>query len=483
MVESFLSFCAEVCGCDSIDGGRAKLVAVKRDPLNVAQPRTSAQKQKECTMSLLERAQAAQDSTQEVATSNFSKLRAGVQEILPAEKLARLSEAGLQRAKSEVTRACARVFEDPVWGGVSPAQRKELIEQILDSLFGFGPIEDLLADESITEVMVNGPAHVFYERAGKLYESKLTFTSEDQLRALIDRILGPLGRRVDEQCPMANARLPQGHRVHVIMPPISLCGPVLTIRKFSTHVFHLSDLERMGSFDSPVSTFLTWAVRLRKNIAVSGGTGSGKTTLLNAMSCEIPPDERIVTIEDSAELRFFEHPHVVSLEARPQNTEGRGLVTIRDLVINALRMRPDRIVVGECRGAEAADMLQAMSTGHDGSLTTLHANSPAEVVQRLTTMVRYSADLPVDVVETNIACALDLIVQVARAPTGARYVSELALLEYSASERKCEFRCLYSKGPLDESGVWHEVPDWISNVVSFGIASAQEVREWASKCS
>ena len=433
-------------------------------------------------MSLLERVEIAQGEVARAQTSNFSKLRAGVQEILPADKLARLSEMGIQRAKSEVQRACVRVFEDPVWGSVSAAQKRDLTEQIIDSLFGFGPLEDLLTDESITEVMVNGPEHVFYERDGKLYESNLTFSSEEQLRALIDRILGPLGRRVDEQCPMANARLPQGHRVHVIMPPISLIGPVVTIRKFSTHAFHMQDLERMGSFGPDVSTFLNWAVRLRKNIAVSGGTGSGKTTLLNAMSCEIPEYERIVTIEDSAELRFFEHPHVVSLEARPQNTEGRGLVTIRDLVINALRMRPDRIVVGECRGAEAADMLQAMSTGHDGSLTTLHANSPKEVVQRLTTMVRYSADLPVDVVETNIASALDLIVQVARAPTGARYLSEIATLGFDSRARKCEFVRLYSRGPLDCAGVWHEVPEWTHDVFSFGVASEAEVREWMRKC-
>ncbi len=409
-------------------------------------------------MSLLERVEIAQGCSKKTRASSFSKLRAGVQEILPAEKLARLSEAGIKRAKSEVYRACARVFENPEWGGVSAAQRRVLTEQIIDSLFGFGPLEDLLEDESVTEIMVNGANSVFFERDGKLFASDLTFSSDEQLRALIDRILGPCGRRVDEQCPMANARLSQGHRVHVIMPPLSLCGPVLTIRKFSSQVFRLGDLGRMGSFDESVSVFLRWAVRLRKNIAVSGGTGSGKTTLLNAMSCEIPADERIVTIEDSAELRFFEHPHVVSLEARPQNTEGLGLVTIRDLVINALRMRPDRIVVGECRGAEAMDMLQAMSTGHDGSLTTLHANSPVEVVQRLTTMVRYSADLPVDVVEINIASAIDLIVQVARSPTGLRYLSELTLLGYDVESRCCTFTQIYSKGVFDARGVWHVLP-------------------------
>ena len=250
-------------------------------------------------------------------------------------------------------------------------QRSYLVERLIDALFGYGVIEDMINDESITEIIANGPDKVFFEREGKLVESDRKFASTSELRALIDRILGPIGRRIDEASPMVNARLPQGHRVNVVVPPIALDGPYVTIRKFTTHVITLEEMLESGSIDQGLLSFLAWAVRMRKSIAVSGGTGSGKTTLLNALSCVIPHEERIVTIEDSAELRFFNHPNVARMEARPMNAEGTGEVTIRDLVINALRMRPDRIVVGECRGAEALDMLTAMNTGHDGSLTIL----------------------------------------------------------------------------------------------------------------
>lgn len=283
---------------------------------------------------------------------------------------------------------------------------------------------------------------------------------------------------------MVNARLPEGHRVHVIIPPLALDGPAMTVRKFAKRVMTLGDMVAAGSFDETMETFLTWAVRCRKSIAVSGGTGSGKTTLLNALSCELSPSERIITIEDSAELRFLEHPHVVRLEARPRNAEGAGEVTIRDLVINALRMRPDRIVVGECRGAEALDMLQAMNTGHDGSLTTLHANSPADVVSRLTTMVRYAVDLPVDVVESNVASAFEVVVQTARALDGSRFVSDVAELVYDGEKRCCSVRTLFVRGLAERSGRWVAFPSWIDEVSKVGVAECEEVQRWKhSLCS
>lgn len=431
-------------------------------------------------MSLKERVASVQGATREARGEDLTiiGLRAKVQELLPSEELARLTASNPGRARSEVRRACQKVFSEPQWVNVDEHTRLCLVGELLDSLFGFGPLEGLLADEEVTEIMVNGPNSVFFEKEGRLYPSGQAFASEDQLRALIDRILGPLGRRVDESSPMVNARLPQGHRVNVVMPPLSLVGPVVTIRKFSASVFELDDLMRKGTFGEDVARFLSWAVRARKNIAVSGGTGSGKTTLLNALSCEIDPGERIVTIEDSAELRFLKHPHVVSLEARPENAEGKGLVTIRDLVINALRMRPDRIVVGECRGAEALDMLQAMNTGHDGSLTTLHANAPEEVVSRLTTMVRYCADLPVDVVEANIATALDLIVQTSRAPNGSRFLSEISEISYNPRKRRCECSSLYRRLPHEPAGRWIAEPRWIGELPLLGVAPAEEVERW-----
>ncbi len=251
---------------------------------------------------------------------------------------------------------------------------------------------------------------------------------------------------------MVNARLGSGHRVHAIISPLSLDGTILTIRKFAEHVITLEEMTTMNSLDEKLLKFLTWAVLMRKNIAVSGGTGSGKTTLLNALSCKISHRERVITIEDSAELRFLEHPHVIRLEARPRNAEGTGEVTIRDLVINALRMRPDRIVVGECRGAEALDMLQAMNTGHDGSLTTLHANSPKETISRLTTMVRYAAELPVDVIENYIASAIDLVVQTSRGVDGSRYISDVVAFNFNEDNKKCEVQQLFYRGPFDRSG-------------------------------
>ncbi|MDO4501803.1 MAG: CpaF family protein [Coriobacteriia bacterium] len=413
-----------------------------------------------------------------------AELRQQVQELVPVDQIARLVAENPERARNELRRACDQVMDAGSWVMV-PAERKRLlIQAFIDEVFGYGPIEDLLDDPTVTEVMVNGPSRIFFERDGMLYAYERAFQDEAQLRALIDRILGPLGRRIDEASPMVNTRLPQGHRVNAIIPPLSLVGPVLTIRKFTERVLTLDQMTEQGSMDEAVRQLLVWMVRLRKNVAVSGGTGSGKTTLLNALSCQISADERIVTIEDSAELRFLEHPHVVRLEARPASAEGTGQVTIRDLVINALRMRPDRIVVGECRGAEALDMLQAMNTGHDGSLTTLHANAPQEVVTRLSTMVRYAVDLPVDVVEANIASAIDVVVQTARARDGRRYVSQISELEFDRGRRRCECRTLYARDLLRDESRWERMPAWIDDVADWGVAAREEVESWkrTAKC-
>lgn len=415
--------------------------------------------------------------------SLLDRLRTQIQEGLPVDRLARLSKENPAYARNEVRSACCRVFERADWSHVTPAIRQELIEKLLDSIFGFGVLEELLVDESITEVIVNGPQQIFFERDGALHKTSLAFESESELRTLIDRIVGPLGRRIDEASPMVNARMPQGYRVNVVIPPIALDGPYLTIRKFSEHVITLDEMQESGSIDPLVRQFLIWAVRMRKSIAVCGGTGSGKTTLLNALSQVIDPTERIVTIEDSAELRFFDHPDVARLEARPNNTEGTGQITIRELVINALRMRPDRIIVGECRGAEALDMLQAMNTGHDGSLTTLHANSPEDSIGRLTTMVRYEADLPVDVIEANIATAIHLVVQTQRGLDGSRRVSQLVTFFYDTQKGRCRTVNIYERS-LDESmGRWLHVPDWVDELSVRSIASAEEVSLWKQACS
>lgn len=411
--------------------------------------------------------------------ADLDALRSAVQAVLSADDIAAIFAVNPERARNEVRTACRQVYEAGAWGAVDARERERLAERLVDEIFGFGPLEALLQDATVTEIMVNGPFSIYYEQGGVLKRSGQAFSDAAQLRALIDRILGPLGRRIDEASPMVDARLPQGHRVHAIIPPLALDGPILTIRKFAERVMTLGEMERLGSMPESVRLFLRWAVVARKGIAVSGGTGSGKTTLLNALSCEIPKSERIITIEDSAELRFLEHPHVVRLEARPRNAEGRGQVTIRDLVANALRMRPDRIVVGECRGAEALDMLQAMNTGHDGSLTTLHANSPEEAVSRLTMLVRFGADLPVDVIEENIAHALDVVVQVERCANGARRVASAAELEFDAERRRCVARTVFERDRRSGHVVWRRVPAWLRQMGSSGRgADAKEVREW-----
>jgi len=302
------------------------------------------------------------------------------------------------------------------------AERVRMLEQITDEILGLGPLEPLLRDETITEVMVNGPQQVYIERDGRLELTNVTFQNDEHVMKIIQRIIAPIGRRVDESSPMVDARLADGSRVNAIIPPLSLVGPVITIRKFSATPFTVDDLIRFGTATPEMFEFLEACVRARLNIFVSGGTGSGKTTMLNILSSFIPDDERIVTIEDAAELQLRQE-HVVTLEARPSNIEGKGAIPIRELVRNALRMRPDRIVVGECRSAEALDMLQAMNTGHDGSMSTGHANTPRDMLSRLETMVLMAGmDLPLRAIREQISSAVDLIVHQNRLKDGSRKI-------------------------------------------------------------
>jgi pilus assembly protein CpaF len=305
---------------------------------------------------------------------------------------------------------------------------RRLAKEVLDEAIGLGPLEDLLDDSSVTEIMVNAHDQIFIERAGQIERSPICFTSDRAVLSAIERIVTPLGRRIDESSPMVDARLKDGSRVNAIIPPVALRGPSISIRKFAKRKLEGRDLIKFGSLSEPMLEFLTVAVRERRNIVVTGGTGSGKTTLLNILSNFIPDADRVVTIEDAAELKLVQ-PNLVALEARPPNMEGKGHISIRDLVRNALRMRPDRIVVGECRGGEALDMLQAMNTGHEGSLTTAHANNPREALSRLEVMVMMAGmELPMTVVREQIASAVDLIVHQKRFPCGSRKVSHITEL-------------------------------------------------------
>ena len=297
-----------------------------------------------------------------------------------------------------------------------------MLEQITDEILGLGPLEPLLRDETLTEVMVNGPQQVYIEREGKLELTNVTFQNDEHVMKIIQRIIAPIGRRVDESSPMVDARLADGSRVNAIIPPLSLVGPVITIRKFSATPYTVDDLVRFGTATPEMFEFLEACVKARLNIFVAGGTGSGKTTMLNILSSFIPDDERIVTVEDAAELQLRQE-HVITLEARPSNIEGKGAIPIRELVRNSLRMRPDRIVVGECRSGEALDMLQAMNTGHDGSMSTGHANTPRDMLSRLETMVLMAGmDLPLRAIREQISSAVDLIVHQNRLKDGTRKI-------------------------------------------------------------
>ena len=318
--------------------------------------------------------------------------------------------------------------------GLSREDRDRVAAEIADDILGHGPLERLLADDTVTEIMVNGAHDVWVERQGRLYETTVRFADESHLRRIINKMVAQVGRRIDESSPMVDARLPDGSRVNAVIPPLSLSGPLVTIRKFSKRRLDLTDMIRLGTLTTETSEFLQRCVLAKLNVLVSGGTGTGKTTLLNALSSAIPDADRIVTIEDAAELRLNQR-HVLRLEARPKNIEGEGEIAIRELVRNSLRMRPDRIIVGEVRGAEALDMLQAMNTGHDGSLCTVHANSTRDALSRVETMVLMAGfDLPMRAIRQQVASAIDLIIHLERVEDGSRRVTTITEVQRMESD-------------------------------------------------
>ncbi|MFP5316922.1 MAG: CpaF family protein [Acidimicrobiia bacterium] len=356
----------------------------------------------------------------------LADLKQRAQESLYARLGARLFRPGM--SESELQRLVVGELESVLQADrapLSPAERQRLVDDISEDVLGYGPLERFLVDPEVTEIMVNGTRPIYVERAGRLYATGTRFRFDDQLRRVIERIVGNVGRRVDESSPMVDARLPDGSRVNAVLPPLAVDGPSLTIRKFSREAYRTEDLVRLRTLTPQVAELLALCVVGKLNVLISGGTGTGKTTLLNVLSSFIPEEERIVSIEDAVELRLHQD-HVVRLESRPPNIEERGEVTIRDLVRNALRMRPDRILVGEVRGAEALDMLQAMNTGHEGSLSTLHANSPRDALARLETMVLMAGiELPSRAIREQIASAVDLVVQIGRFRDGTRRVTHL----------------------------------------------------------
>ena len=405
-----------------------------------------------------------------------------VMERMGFSEVARIAaEPDAARSREELRPAVEAVLNAREGEALEPLEREEVVAEVLDDIVGLGPLQALIEDDSVSEIMVNGSGSAFYERCGTLHALGALFENDEQIRILIDRIISPLGRRVDERSPIVNARLKLGYRVNAVIPPVALDGPVLTIRKFSDRISSLKELVDLGSLPGWYAGLLSCAVSLRQDLAVAGGTGSGKTTLLNALSCEIPIGERIVTIEDSAELKFSRHPHVVRLEARQASIEGEGAVSIRDLVTNALRMRPDRIVVGEVRGAECIDMLQAMNTGHDGSLTTLHAGTEEEAIVRLTLLARYGINLPSELIEEQIAMALDGIVMSERRADGRRFVSSYSGVRRAAGggvelERYVSFDSATATWSLETE------PPFIAEALRAGRLTTEEVEEWRRSC-
>lgn len=338
--------------------------------------------------------------------------------------LSRVRDLSSDNMRRDIRRAVEHLCdtENPL---LNRMDRERLIEEILDETLGFGPLEPLLKDPTVSEIMVNGPRKIYVERRGKIEKSEVVFRDNDHLLQIIDRIVSKVGRRVDETSPLCDARLPDGSRVNAVIPPIALDGASLSIRRFGTNPLKLEDLLNYKAFTPEMAMLLEGAIKARLNVLISGGTGSGKTTLLNTLSAFIPGDERLVTIEDAAELQL-QQDHVVRLETRPPNIEGKGAIHTRDLVKNALRMRPDRIIVGECRGGEALDMLQAMNTGHAGSMTTLHSNSPRDALSRLETMVLMAgADLPIKAMRQQMASAVDMIIQINRLQGGPRKMTSI----------------------------------------------------------
>ena len=402
---------------------------------------------------------AAQDEAQDLADErSYQAVKHRIHqrimdEMTPAEQVVLSSiHQDPRKVESIIDAYCKRALDaDPF--AIPRGEKARLIADIRDEMLGLGPIEPLLQDDSITEIMVNGPKKVFVERLGKLELTDVQFHDNAHVMNIAERILTPLGRRIDESSPLVDARLEDGSRVNIIIPPLSLIGPTITIRKFSKKPLTVNNLIAFGTIDEKMAEFLRACVKARVNILVSGGTGSGKTTTLNVISSFIPEEERIVTIEDAAELRL-QQENVVTLESRPANIEGEGQITIRDLVRNALRMRPDRIIVGEVRSGEALDMLQAMNTGHDGSLTTAHANSPRDALSRLETMVLMSGlELPVRAIREQISSAIDLIIQQSRMRDGSRkitHVTEVQHMEGNTITMQDIFR--YQQQGYDENG-------------------------------
>jgi len=365
------------------------------------------------------------DSTPRV--DPLAKIKDRAQVALLAKVGARLNDATI--SEDELALFVAEELNRVLDGESAPLsadERKRLAAQLRDDLLGYGPIQVLLEDPDITEIMVNGSDPIYVERDGRIFETEIRFSSETHLRRVIDRIVARVGRRIDESSPMVDARLPDGSRVNAVIPPLTLDGPVLTIRRFAQDPFTAPQLAELGTLSEQTVDLLRLCIEGRLNIVISGGTGTGKTTLLNALSAFIPDEQRIITIEDAAELQLHQK-HTIRLESRPPNVEGRGEVTIRDLVRNALRMRPDRIIVGESRGGEALDMLQAMNTGHEGSLSTVHANSPRDALARLETMVLMAGiEIPDKAVREQAASALQLIVHLTRLPDGSRRVTQIS---------------------------------------------------------
>ena len=375
---------------------------------------------------------------------NFDELKRQIHSKL-VERLdfTRVKDLSSEAMRRDIRRVIEHLCdtENPLLNRI---EREKLIEEVLDETLGFGPLEILLKDPTVSDILVNGPHKCYVERRGKLEKTEVKFRDNDHLMQIIDRIVSKVGRRVDETSPMVDARLPDGSRVNAVIPPISLDGPTLSIRRFGANPLKLEDLLNYKAFTPEMAMLMEACIKARLNVLISGGTGCGKTTLLNTLSSFIPSDERVVTIEDAAELQL-QQDHVVRLETRPPNIEGKGAVTTRDCVRNALRMRPERIIIGEVRGSEALDMLQAMNTGHDGSMTTVHANSTEDVIQRLEVLVLMALDLPIVSIHRQIASAIDIVVQITRLPGGRRKVSQISeIAGYDADRGQLITREIYN---------------------------------------
>ncbi len=473
-----------------LDG--TKIVQIGECMLRISEKSLDASPAVEDVEDCYSQAEAEEETFEEEPSDPMRELRRSVQQQIQRELLKRMDmkkltvqgvdRSGLEQSAREKIGA---IIDEVVAKGRLPAgiDPDRLEEDVFNEAMRLGPLEELLSDDSISEIMVNGPHKVYVERHGKLELSDCQFTDDASVLAVIERIVAPLGRRIDESQPYVDARLSDGSRVNAIIAPLALSGPTVTIRKFAKKALTPDDFIRFGTWTHNAAQFMKLCVLLRKNIIVAGGTGSGKTTLLNLLSGFIPSNERIVTVEDAAELRL-QQPHVVRLEARPPNIEGKGAVPIRDLVKNCLRMRPDRIIVGECRGGEALDMLQAMNTGHDGSLTTVHANSPRDVISRLETMVLMSGmELPSRAIREQISSAVDIIIHESRMSDGSRKVvriSEVTGIEGSQIVMQDIFQ--FEQRGVDEKGriigkmsPTGAIPTWFDQLSGRGISCSPKM--------